>query len=342
MKKQWIYLFAFLLCFTATGASAKIIIDPPPSLPPDLLASDIKFLTVDRISLTQEFSATQGEIDRQAKNCDSVEKGSPEAHECLVQVTAVKSAVKKYREDLQEFKANIKLSQSSYALVKDMLALSLRLNWPKAKIDRLEKALNDLGGERLVATPTQVREAWNAILARDKDGPLEREISQGEGPGVYASGTQTKFEDCTVFALATATGHPYGEVGANATQLISESTWHSADEQKNPQKVIESHGLNGGEVVMLAESFGQAEVIPRTAFAKTLKEGRPVMITVRPDHQVVLSRTFQRNGETWYEMMDSNQGSRRLYLSGNELSTIQQENGIAVRPERGTIPRLLR
>ena len=101
---------------------------------------------------------------------------------------------------------------------------------------------------------------------------------------------------------------------------------------------------------MLAESFGQAEVVSSSAFAKTLNQGRPVMVNVVPQsgnvkggHQVVLTKTFQHGGETWYEMVDSNQGpQQRLYLSAKELNTILQENGVAFRPEPGTVPKLLR
>jgi hypothetical protein len=85
-------------------------------------------------------------------------------------------------------------------------------------------------------------------------------------------------------------------------------------------------------------------------FPKTLNEGRPVLVNVIPasgnfdsGHEVVLTKTFQHDGETWYEMMDSNQGAqRRLYMSANELATIQKENGVAFRPESKTVPKLFR
>jgi hypothetical protein len=60
-------------------------------------------------------------------------------------------------------------------------------------------------------------------------------------------------------------------------------------------------------------------------------------------HEVVLTKTFQHGGETWFEMMDSNQGpQRRLFLSSQELNTILNENGVAYRPEPGMTPMLLR
>jgi hypothetical protein len=101
---------------------------------------------------------------------------------------------------------------------------------------------------------------------------------------------------------------------------------------------------------MLAETFGQAEVVPSSEFVDTLNAGRPIMLDVVPSngdvkggHEVVLTKTFQHAGETWFVMMDSNQGpERRLFLSSKELNTMLQEKGVAYRPESGTTPALLR
>jgi len=47
----------------------------------------------------------------------------------------------------------------------------------------------------------------------------------------------------------------------------------------------------------------------------------------------VLTQAFQHGGQTWYVLMDSNQGpQRRLFLSDKELYTMQQENGVVYRP----------
>lgn len=52
----------------------------------------------------------------------------------------------------------------------------------------------------------------------------------------------------------------------------------------------------------------------------------PVDGDFRNGHQVVLTKFFQRGGETWYEMMDSNQGpQQRLYLSAKELSRYKKK-----------------
>jgi hypothetical protein len=231
---------------------------------------------------------------------------------------------------------------------KTMNAQARKLEWSPDEQARLNAALNKLASDGDTnATVGQIRQAWQNVLARGS-GDLEREASDGDGPGFPGAGTQTRYEDCAVFAVANATGRPYGFVAARATELISKGEWRDATDHADPQKTIEQSGLIGGEVVMLAEAFGRVEVVPMTDFAKTLKEGRPIMVNVVPEsgqggHEVVLTKTFQRGGETWFAMMDSNQGPvRRLYLSAKELSTMLQENGVAFHPETGTTPQLLR
>ena len=235
-------------------------------------------------------------------------------------------------------------------IINEMNALAKRLRWSAEEQARLNTALNNFATDGTQnVTRDQIRSAWRDVMARGQDGELARKAAQGDGPGLVGAGTQS-FEDCAIFALANASGLPYSVVAARATKLIGEGGWRDAAERANPQKAIERRGLIGGEVVMLAESIGQVEMVPSTAFAKTLKQGRPVMVNVVPSdgnvdggHQVVLSKAFQHGGETWYEVVDSNQGpQRRLYLSSKELGTVLQESGVAFRPEAGTTPQLLR
>ncbi len=239
----------------------------------------------------------------------------------------------------------------SVRVINSIHALATQLGWSADKLARLDTALHKLSFDGDPnATGAQVRGAWQDMIARGQDADLVREASQGGGLGFPGAGTQTENNDCTVFALANATGLPYGVVAARATELIRQGNWRMADERANPQAMIEKHGLNGGEVVLLAEVFGQAEVVPSSGFAKTVNAGRPVMINVVPadgnlknGHEVVLTKTFQHRGETWFEMMDSNQGpQRRLFLSSKELNTMLQENGVAFRRNPGTTPQLLR
>jgi hypothetical protein len=239
----------------------------------------------------------------------------------------------------------------SVRVINAMNALAKQLGWGADKLARLDKALGRLGFDGDPnSTGVQVRGTWQDVIVRGQDAELVREASQRDGLGFPGAGTQTVNNDCTVFALANAAGLPYGMVAARATELIHQGGWRTAEERANPQAAIEKQGLNGGEVVLLAEAFGQAEIVPSSDFAKTLDAGRRIMINVVPadgkmnsGHEVVLTKTLQHRGETWFEMMDSNQGpQRRLFLSSKELNTILQENGVAFRPNPGTTPKLFR
>jgi hypothetical protein len=236
-------------------------------------------------------------------------------------------------------------------IIDGMTASSRRLGWSAEEQERLKQALNNL--DLTTADdyrPDLIRQSWTDVLARPSGGDYARDAARGQGPGLYGAGTQAGGQDCAIFAVATAAGKPYGVVAARATRLISEGEWRDAGDRANPQGVIGRSGLNGGEVIMLAEAFGRAEVVKPSEFAQALKAGRPVMVNVVPrsgdtraGHQLVLAKTFQRGGETWYEVIDSNAGpTRRLYMSAGELNLLIRENGVAYRPEPGTTPALLR
>jgi hypothetical protein len=230
------------------------------------------------------------------------------------------------------------------AVISGINTLAKRLEWNADKLIRLDKALNNLSLDSSVTRETQVGRVWQDIKARSEDRDIAQEASRGEGPGYFpGAGTQTPgHQDCAIFALANAAQLPYGVVAARACELIRDGEWRSAAERANPQKTIEEIGLNGGEVIMLAEAFGKAEVVSPVDFARTLKNGRPVLVNLA-GHEVVLTKTFLHGKETWYEMMDSYQGPmQRLYMSDKELNSLLKEKGVSFRPERGTVPKLLR
>jgi hypothetical protein len=233
-------------------------------------------------------------------------------------------------------------------VIAGILALARELGWDDKKQARLETALHDLGGDGVDTNAGEVQQAWRDILGRRQDADLMAAAALGDGPGWPSSGVQTNSSDCAIFALANATGEPYGVMAARATKLLSEGTWRSDADRAHPQAAIERAGLNGGEVIMLAEIFGQAEVVQSGAFAETLRAGRPIMINVIPSggrgaHEVVLTKSFSHGGETWFEMMESYQGpTTRLYLRKPELDIILQERGVAFRHEPGHTPPLFK
>jgi len=245
-------------------------------------------------------------------------------------------------------------AESLESVIKSMSALAKTLGWSAEEQTRLARELNALDADGTPGTTVrQGYEAWANMQAREKDPALAREAAKVGGVGFPGAGKQST-NDCTIFALANAAGLPYSVAAARATKLISEAEWRDPAERANPESVFEK-GLNGQEVIMLAEAFGQAQVVPSSAFAATLNNGRPILLAVvltqkqesnkysQGYHEVVLTKTFQHEGETWFEMMDSNQPATvRHYLTAKELGVIMFENGVAFRPDPRTTPKLFR
>lgn len=338
----WLVVVVLIGLLPLGSARAESI----PALPEISPAAAYPDLVSRRAALVGERNVLRARAQQHNGMCHSVVAGSSEDARCESARAALATDVGHHIEESKQFIVNVERAR----IIKSMNALAARLGWSADERARLDKALNGLGFDGDPATSTQIIHAWQDVLARGQRSDFAREASEGEGPGFSGSGTQTHYQDCVIFALANAAGLPYGVAATRAAELIRQGEWRGAAERANPQQVIEQKGLNGGEMVMLAEAFGQAEVVHSKDFAKTLKAGRPVMVNVVPQdgdvssgHEVVLTRAFLHGGEAWYEMMDSNQGAqRRLYVSAQELNTILQENGVAFRPEPGTVPALLR
>ena len=138
-------------------------------------------------------------------------------------------------------------------------------------------------------------------------------------------------------------------VAARAVELIREGDWRDARDRDNLQAAIESRGLWGGEVILLAESFGQAHVVRSLGFVSALESGHSIMVNVAPSngnlnggHEVVLTKALEYGGETFLTVEDSYQGPlRRLFFTCDEFDTILQERGVVFQPDAGTTPRLL-
>ncbi len=243
----------------------------------------------------------------------------------------------------------VNASDANEIVIQSMLRLAKELGWSSEKQARLAQSLNDLtvdGNNNL--TLYESDQSWKSLHNRSvaELANIKGDAAKGAGPGLYASGEQGHHQDCAVFALATATGTTYGFASARAAEVISRDDYRTAAERADPTGTLSRSGLNGGEVIMVAEAFGSAQVISSDYFAKALQEGKPVMVNVHPDgthnmkdgHEVVLSRTFQHKGQTWFEMIDSHDGSmNRQYLSLTELKNLVKERGVTYQAEPGTI-----
>ena len=227
-----------------------------------------------------------------------------------------------------------------------MDAYARRLGWDPDKRRHLRESLDALELDRYTFDQEAIDRTWRDIRARGADPAIAQNAAQVRGLDLPGAGQQS-FEDCAVFALANATGRPYSLVGALAAEAIRSGGWREAAERADPQHAIESRGLTGGEVILVAETYGTAEVVPAADFEQTLGEGRPILVNLRTAgggaHEVVLTKAFPHAGETWFEVMDSARGPlERRYLTNRELQTLLRENGVVYRPAEHTVAPLLR
>ena len=336
-----VFLFSYITPATLSAAVPEL------SLVPAGCAQE-KTLLRERESLEGQMKDLMHAVKANKARCGSVDPGSALEADCLEEGKRIKQRYAELVEKYKEFNNSVECP----IIIKQINTLALKLEWNADERGRLNRALNSLQADG-AWTSEDARLAWSNVLARGQDEALAQEAAQGVGRGFPGAGKQKDYNDCAIYALSNATGRPYGYVAALANKFISEGEWRNAAERANPQKEVfkTGGGLNGGEVIMLAEALGQTDMVPSSAFAKTLKEGRTVIVCVVPPngdfnfgHAVVLSKTFQHNGGTWYEMIDSNQGGpwQRRYLSEHELQAVIKENGVAFRPEPGTTPKLLR
>jgi hypothetical protein len=229
--------------------------------------------------------------------------------------------------------------------------LAASLGWSHEKQACLAIGLNRLGFDaNHVYDANAASQAWHSMEARGEDAQLAAAARAMGGMKLTGSGTQTNHQDCVVFALATATGRPYGVVAAQAAFLIRNGEWRAQALRADPQQTIEADGLSGGEAVMLAENFGRARVVEPAAFERSLASGETLVVAISPSagrtdhgHEVVLASAFRHGGRTWFEIVDSSKGPlTRRFASQAELDAMLIENGVAFRPDPGRTPALLR
>ena len=261
------------------------------------------------------------------------------------------STLRHYNSQADAFRMDVgklRFKPEAARVIHRLCALAKRLGWSKAKLSDLYNQLITLDSEKDPSvTADQIRRIWQDIARQSLDADIARDAAAGRGPSLSQSGLQTKYDDCAIFALANAADLPYSIVAGRAASLISQENWLPASDRSHPQQFLQSVGLNGGEVIALGEVFGHPEVIPISQFAAAISKGQPVMVNVVPTdgrsaHEVALCKTFQHDGRTWYEMMDSARPTQPLYLSEKQVTAIIRESGVTFRPNPGTTPRLLR
>jgi hypothetical protein len=229
--------------------------------------------------------------------------------------------------------------------------LARTLGWSFEKQACLAMALNTLDldpGHGFDVS--KAGQAWRSMTARGELPTLVAAARAAGGMSLTGSGTQTGYQDCALFALASATGRPYGYVGALASDLIRKGDWRDASRRSDPEHTMEAEGLSGGELVMLAEMLGQARTVAPGEFASAIKSGAMLLVRISPTagvhdhgHEVVLTTAFTHEGLPWFEVLDSNRGPlRRMFATAEEIGALLLENGIAYQAERGRTPAPLR
>ncbi len=350
----------FAAAATAFGASQAPL--PPITVPPTaILVVDAENQKI-KTDLDDRYTALHARWTEWKRRADSFNltyanrkfsKGSPEALAGASEQAWLTEALRAYKIDAAQFAADcddLRIDRAKSMALMANFAKNQPMGEAKARdAHAMMKALK-LDGNRTLSNH-DIAAVWKTIEARDGDAAFAREAAAGQGPALFGSDTAQSFNDCTIFALASATGRPYGVIAAQATQMLGAATWRGEADRDHPQAVIERHGLNGDEVILLTASFGQAKLVASDQFAPTLQSGQPVLACINLvsddkkhlfQHQVVLSRTFQHASETWFEMIDSNLGNnRRRHLSHTELRVLE-ENGVAYQPDEGRTIKLLR
>lgn len=290
------------------------------------------------------------------RTCEHVVVGSSADRQCEKNLPGLLAAAKADQVASAAFLADFETERRAQAVIDGVNALGKRLRWDDVELKRLAVAMDALKTDGLdIVTGAQVNAVWSAVRARGDGAELARAAAAGQGPDFLGSAHagRQRFGDCAIFAISSASGEPYGVVAARAGEFIRNGEWRNAADRRAPEQAMK-RGLIGGEVVMLAEAFGEVQVVESGAFQTTLQAGQSVMVNVYPQgvvfpadggpvegHQVTLTRTFQRGAETWFAMIDSNQeADKRSYVRQAELMTILQENGVAFRPNAKMIPRI--
>lgn len=235
-------------------------------------------------------------------------------------------------------------------IVEGMDRLTAKRGWSEKERANLLKYFQDavtmdIGSaelEKKRANPKVIRDIWWEIQSRDDWSQLIARPIPAKGVNLYRETWKQTGNTCTLYALAAASGRSYWEVLAAARGLLTEAEWRTDAERADPEKTIRDVGLNGMELAYIAETFGRARTVPLSEFAKAIAAGQPLMVHVTPSsgnvahgHQVILSRTFEKDGQVWFEMIDSNQAKlwQRRYVNQDELNIIIKENGLAFSPD---------
>lgn len=224
----------------------------------------------------------------------------------------------------------------------------LKSSWTRVDEARVRNFLSSSPMPGWAYDHALVSKTWAAVLEENPDGTTIRNATTFASPAVR-SGTMVERQDfgqqatnsCALHAIANALQIPLTDVWSRTAEIFEAAYGGTTNERKDINVAL-SKGLYSEEFAVIAESLGRIEVVGPKRFSALIAAGKPVLVHLAvPDtsgnmgHEVVLDRTFQMNGETWYEMVDSNQTGQwdRRFLSASELNVLLKEKGLVVHPE---------
>jgi hypothetical protein len=277
---------------------------------------------------------------------------------CQQSQLELNAAISAYQQHLKAFRRSLawylatpvtspsELTAENRRVIQQLQGLAAAENWPAEKRARFVAALLglELTDEDRHLEVEHTYLSWHDLAKRPVDADLRMAADAAPGSTVLSASTGQQFShsDCAIFALANASGRPYGVVAAAAADAVRRDPLRGDAERHDPNKTMSDAGLNGGEAIYLAEKFGQVSVVRPRDFVETLAGGNAVMVNVG-HHEVVLTKSFQHGGKAWFEVMDSQQPTtQRVYVSAAELNAKVRENGIVYHAEPGMTVPLLR
>lgn len=283
---------------------------------------------------------------------------TPLVTQCQQSQQELNTAISTYQQHLKAYRRSLawylatpvispeNLTAKDRRIIQQLQSLAAADHWPAEKRARFSAALLALGltreDDHLEVEHTYL--SWHDLATRPTDADLETAADAAPGSAVFSAsqGQQFHHQDCAIFALANASGRPYGVMASAAADAVSRDTSRSDAQRGDPNKTTADLGLNGAEVIYLAEKFGQVSVVRPRDFTQTLAAGDAIMVNVG-EHEVVLTKSFQHDGKPWFEVMDSLQPTtQRVYVSAAELNAKITENGVVYHAEPGNTVPLLR
>lgn len=233
------------------------------------------------------------------------------------------------------------------------------LGWKSGQRNQVMELVRGIKAYKIDLQVPELQRRYAGTFAMDRAtyAALRADARRGHGRDLIAEGFQSE-DDCAVFALANATNTPYGVAAARALEVIRTAPWRSQEERTHPAQVFsEGAGLKGGEVDILAQSFGEGHRVGRGELEGQLQQGSAIIATidmasdnVRGSHEIVITRSFQHAGQAWYEVLDSNASPSncpacersRTYWPKADLEAVLNADGLAVTPKAGTVAKSLK